>query len=98
MDEAFRQTYAPGVMEAVPELGWEQAKIDGQPYMVPYNLQEFGQEVMAIRGDLMDQFGIESVSNWDEYVAFNLRYAANAKRKILQGRAIYSESFRTSDP
>jgi putative aldouronate transport system substrate-binding protein len=77
MDEAFRQTYAPGVMEAVPELGWEQAKIGGQPYMVPYNLQEFGQEVLAIRGDLMEQFGIETVSNWEEYMAFNLACAEN---------------------
>ena len=35
-------------------MAWEQAKIDGQIYMVPNYANEFGQEVLAVRGDLME--------------------------------------------
>ena len=35
-------------------MAWEQAKIDGQIYMVPNYANEFGQEVLAVRGDLLE--------------------------------------------
>lgn len=70
MTDEFIQTYAPGIWEVVPDLAWSQAKIDGKVYMVPNYSNEFGQDVMAIRGDLMEEYGIEQITNWDELMAF----------------------------
>ena len=55
LSEEFIQTYAPDIWEVVPEMAWEQAKINGTIYMVPNYANEFGQDVMAVRGDLMEQ-------------------------------------------
>ena len=43
------QTYAPGIWDVVPEMAWDQAKIDGKVYMVPNYSNEFGQDVLAVR-------------------------------------------------
>ena len=48
LSEDFIKTYAPDIWEVVPEMAWEQAKIDGQIYMVPSYANEFGQEVLAV--------------------------------------------------
>ena len=45
--------------------------------MVPNYSNEFGQDVLAIRGDLMEQYGIDQITNWDELKAFYLACAEN---------------------
>ena len=77
LTEEFIQTYAPDIWEVVPEVAWDQARIDGQIYMVPNYSNEFGQDVLAIRGDLMEQYGIDQITNWDELKAFYLACAEN---------------------
>lgn len=79
LSEEFVKTYAPDIWDVVPEMAWSQAKIDGTAYMVPNYQNEFGQDVLAVRGDLMEKYGITSISNWDELVAF---YKACAKDGI----------------
>ncbi len=70
LSEEFIQTYAPDIWEVVPEMAWEQAKINGNIYMVPNYQNEFGQDVIAVRGDLMEKYGIEDITSWDELVEF----------------------------
>lgn len=70
MSEEFLQTYAPQLMEYVPEVAWNQAKIEGQIYMVPNKQTEYSQDIIAIRGDLMEEFGMERVGTWEELVTF----------------------------
>lgn len=77
LSEEFIQTYAPDIWEVVPEMAWNQAKIDGQIYMVPNYANEFGQDVLAVRGDLMDKYGIEQITSWDELKEFYLACAAD---------------------
>lgn len=77
MSEDFIKTYAPGIWEVVPEVAWDQAKIDGQIYMVPNYTNEFGQDVIAVRGDLMEKYGISQITSWDELKAFYLACAAD---------------------
>ena len=77
LSEEFIQTYAPDIWEVVPEMAWNQAKIDGQIYMVPNYANEFGQDVMTVRGDLLQKYGIDKISNWDELVAFYKASAAD---------------------
>ncbi|MCM1044579.1 MAG: ABC transporter substrate-binding protein [Candidatus Gastranaerophilales bacterium] len=77
MSEEFIQTYAPDIWEVVPEMAWSQARIDGKVYMVPNYQNEFNQDVLAVRGDLMEKYGISDITNWDELVAFYKACAAD---------------------
>ncbi len=77
MTPEFIQTYAPDIWSVVPELAWEQAKIDGKIYMVPNYQNEFGQDVMAVRGDLMQKYGFKDITSWDEMMAFYKACAAD---------------------
>ncbi len=71
------QTYAPGIWDVVPEMAWDQAKIDGKVYMVPNYSNEFGQDVLAVRGDLMEEYGIDEIKDWDSLMAFFKACAEN---------------------
>ncbi|MBQ8638927.1 MAG: extracellular solute-binding protein [Lachnospiraceae bacterium] len=79
LSEEFIQTYAPDIWEVVPEMAWDQARIDGEIYMVPNYQNEFGQDVMAIRGDLMEKYGFEEITNWDELMEFYKACAADGQ-------------------
>lgn len=75
MTPEFIQTYAPDIWEVVPEMAWSQAKIDGKIYMVPNYQNEFGQDVMAVRGDLMEKYGFEDITSWDDLKNFYMTIA-----------------------
>ncbi|MDL2301003.1 extracellular solute-binding protein [Lachnospiraceae bacterium OttesenSCG-928-D06] len=75
LSEEFIKTYAPDIFSVVPQVAWEQAKINGEIYMVPNYSNEFGQDVLAVRGDLMDKYGIESISSWDDMKNFYMSVA-----------------------
>lgn len=75
LSEDFIQTYAPDIWKTVPEVAWDQAKINGNIYMVPNYQNEFGADVYAIRGDLMEKYGISDITNWDDIKKFYLACA-----------------------
>lgn len=75
LEESFIQTNAPQIWETVPEVAWSQAKVDGVPYMVPNYQNEFGQDVMAVRTDLMKECGIEDITSWEELKDFYFKCA-----------------------
>ncbi len=77
LTEEFIQTYAPDIWNVVPEMGWSQAKIDGVAYMVPNYQNEFGQDVMAVRGDLLEKYGIKDITSWEELMNFYKACAAD---------------------
>jgi len=77
LDEKFIQTYAPDIWNVVPKMAWEQAKINGKVYMVPNYQNEFGSDVLAVRGDLMAKYGIKQITSWDELKAFYMACAAD---------------------
>ncbi|WP_167958474.1 DUF3502 domain-containing protein [Anaerosporobacter faecicola] len=77
LSEDFIKTYAPDIWNVVPEMAWEQAKINGEIYMVPNYSNEFGQDVMAVRGDLMKKYGFEDIASWDELMNFYKACAAD---------------------
>lgn len=85
LSEEFIQTYAPDIWEVVPEMAWEQAKINGTIYMVPNYANEFGQDVMAVRGDLMEQYGVEQITSWDEMKEFAMAAAADGMYTFQYG-------------
>jgi len=60
------EKYAPMTAETMYPDAWEQAKVDGKVYMLPMNYKEITAYVYMARGDLMDKYGITSVSSLDE--------------------------------
>lgn len=70
LDEDFIKTYAPDIWEMEPELAWQQATIDGNIYMVPANYIEVTPNTLAIRGDLMEQYGFDDIDSWDSLMEF----------------------------
>ncbi len=77
LSEEFIQTYAPGIWEVVPEVAWDQARIDGQIYMVPNYANEFGQDIIAVRSDLLEKYGVSQIASWDDLKAFYMACAAD---------------------
>lgn len=75
----FVQKYAPEIWSTVPEMGWSQAKINGEAFMVPNYQNEFSADIVAIRGDLMEKYGYNEIASWDQLVAFYGDVAANEK-------------------
>lgn len=73
------ETYAPGIWDVVPEVAWDQAKIDGKVYMVPNYSNEFAQDILAVRGDIMEEVGVEDITDWDSLIEF---YKACAEKGI----------------
>ncbi len=66
----FVQKYAPELWETVPEIGWSQATMNGNAYMVPNYQNEFGANVVGVRGDLMEKYGYSEISSWDQLMDF----------------------------
>lgn len=64
------ETYAPMTAQTMYPEAWEQAKVGGKVYMLPMNYKEITAYVYMVRGDLMDKYGITSVSSLDEAEAY----------------------------
>ncbi|MCD7957276.1 MAG: ABC transporter substrate-binding protein [Lachnospiraceae bacterium] len=77
LDEEFIQTYAPDIWEMMPEEAWKQATVNDSIYMVPANYVEVTPDVVAIRGDLMKEYGYEDISSWDDLISFYRDCASN---------------------
>ncbi len=69
--------YAPMTAETIYPEAWEQAKVNGQVFMLPMNYKEITSYVYMARGDLMDKYGIESVASLDEAEAYMDAIVAN---------------------
>lgn len=77
LTEDFIKTNAPDIWNTVPEMGWDQAKIDGSMYMVPNFQNEFGATVVAVRGDLMEKYGYSDITTFDQLLEFYGKIAEN---------------------
>ncbi len=71
------ETYAPMTAETMYPEAWEQAKVSGKVYMLPMNYKEITAYVYMARGDLMDKYGIASVSSLDEAESYMDAIVAN---------------------
>ncbi|WOC31640.1 MULTISPECIES: DUF3502 domain-containing protein [Caproicibacterium] len=91
LTDDFLNTYAPDVKKVVPEEAWKQATINGGVYMVPnYNI-EFGQECVAVRGDLMKKYGFKDITSTKDLESFCDKVAKNEKNITpfgAQGKAL----------
>jgi putative aldouronate transport system substrate-binding protein len=59
------EKYAPLTAASVYPEAWEQAKVNGNVYMLPMNYKELSGYVYIVRGDLMEKYGIIDVTGTD---------------------------------
>lgn len=88
LTEDLIRTYAPDVWESYPELAWEQSKINGSVYMIPANFQTPYVVTLALRGDLMEQYGYEDITAWDDLISFYKDCAADGMYAITTGNLL----------
>ena len=64
------EKYAPDVWASWPETAWKQATINGGIYMIPANFVEVTPDVVALRGDLMKQYGYEDINSYEQMIKY----------------------------
>lgn len=79
LTEDMLKTYMPKTWEAMPEVSWEQAKVDGKLYMVPNNNTEVTDKVVLIREDLRKKYNIDPINSPETYANYVKTIAANEK-------------------
>jgi putative aldouronate transport system substrate-binding protein len=70
LTEEMLQTYAPMTWENTPPSEWEEIRIDGKIFMIPQNLNFFGQFHFILRGDLMEQYNIPPVTTLEDLTTY----------------------------
>lgn len=96
LTEDFIQTYAPDIWKVVPEVAWEQALIGGKVYMVPNYQNEFGVNLLAVRGDLMQKYGYSDITTWNDMIKYLKDVSANEEGMTAlgsQGSALWYPYF-----
>lgn len=79
LTEDFLGKYAPDIVGLLPESAWEQAKIKGRVYMVPNFKNEYGNDIIGVRGDLMEKYGITEIKTPAELEAYFDKIVENEK-------------------
>lgn len=79
LTEDMLKTYMPQTWSAMPEVSWQQAKVDGKLYMVPNNNTEVTDKVVLIREDLRQKYNLDPVNSPESYANYIKTVAANEK-------------------
>lgn len=81
-DEAL-DAYAPITGAQMHETGaWDQSKVNGKVYMVPMYYDEVTTYMYYLRGDLMEKYNIEKITDLDEFAAYLDAVAQNEDSMI----------------
>jgi putative aldouronate transport system substrate-binding protein len=74
------KTNMPEYYELIPYGFWDQLKINGKVYMIPYlNKQVIGHLLAMTRGDLREKYGLAPVKTLDDLENYMLTIAKNEK-------------------
>lgn len=77
LTDEMLNTYAPDIMEIMPQAAWDQATLNGGIYMLPANYVEVTPDVVALRGDLMEKYGYADITSYDDLISFYKDCAAD---------------------
>ena len=75
LTDEFISKYMPLSKIYQPEASWEEAKVGGNIVVIPSNNAAIQAKIVGIRQDIADKYGIEKLSNWDDYMNFMLTVA-----------------------
>lgn len=68
--EELAKIYAPKSLAQITPDDYTQTQVDGHLYAMPAQYYTYGDMGYIVRGDLMEKYGIESITNIDEYGMF----------------------------
>jgi putative aldouronate transport system substrate-binding protein len=66
LDEEMIRKYAPKTFADVPAEAWNQTKLNGKVFMIPYTKKEYSSNVAVIRGDLREKYGLPEIKSMDD--------------------------------
>ena len=75
LDEDFIKTNMPMTWANQTAESWGQTTINGVCVGVPCNMMVPNYKYVAIRQDLAEKYGIQSINNWDDYMNYMLTIA-----------------------
>ena len=71
--------YAPNLYGALSEDQIAASKVNGRMYILPPNYIFSAVNGVAVRGDLMDKYGIKDIASYDDFVEYMKAVYANEK-------------------
>lgn len=83
--EEMLQEYAPQTWAQMPEVSWDQAKVNGKQYMVPNNNLEVTNKVVLYREDLRQKYNLPEINSLETYADYLKTVAANEQGIIPFG-------------
>ncbi|MFD2334113.1 ABC transporter substrate-binding protein [Cohnella sp. GCM10020058] len=79
LTEDMLKKYAPNTWEKENPIGWDQAKVNGNIYMVPHDSFVVGETVALIRGDLREKYNLPEVKSQSDLANYLTTIAKNEK-------------------
>lgn len=64
------QKYAPMTWKAMPQVNWDQAKVNGKLYMVPQNRGESVEKLILYREDLRKKYNLPEINSPEAYATY----------------------------
>ncbi|MCE5343330.1 MAG: ABC transporter substrate-binding protein [Eubacteriales bacterium] len=75
LTDDFITTYMPLTRQYQAPLSWDETTLMGKTIAVPSNVAQPMGKIVAVRQDLMEKYGLTTLSNWSDYMAFMLTIA-----------------------
>ena len=75
--EDMLKEYAPQTWKQMPQVAWDQAKVNGKLYMVPNNNLEVTNKVVLYREDLRQKHNIPDINSMETYANYLKTIAEN---------------------
>ncbi|SEU29434.1 ABC transporter substrate-binding protein [Paenibacillus sp. NFR01] len=64
------QKYAPMTWKAMPQVNWDQAKVQGKLYMIPQNRGESTEKLVVYREDLRKKYNLPEITSPEAYATY----------------------------
>lgn len=93
LSDEFIQNYMPLTAKYQDPKSFKEATVNGQLVAIPANQENAQNKIVAIRQDIADKYGIEALTNWDDYMNFMLTVA----EKETPESGIYAQASATDN-
>lgn len=93
LSDQFIQDYMPLTSRYQDPKSLKEATIQGKLVAIPANQENAQNKIIAIRQDIADKYGIEKLTNWDDYLNFMLTVA----EKETPTSGIYAQATATDN-
>ena len=81
LDSRFAGLYMPLTYKYQTAESWDETTLYGKTVAIPSNVMDTNGKMVAIRQDIADELGIDSLNSWDDYMSYMLTVAENVTPK-----------------